>query len=132
MQNKNDSMPSAPCRKMHPALYAFLIMPFDSVTDESPLLFYAERAVLVSLWYRTGKLNFRRDATKAQVIEAINDEVAYISPEFLFAATGLLRPSELAARIWEDATKQEEILCRLRDAVTSCTSSVLVFPSQYQ
>lgn len=131
MRNENNSMPSAPRRKMHPTLYAFLVMPFDPVTDKSPLLFYAERAVLVSLWYRTGKLNFRRNATKAQVIEAINDEVAYISPEFLFAATGLLRPSELAAHVWDDATKQEEILCRLRDAVTSCTSSVLVFLPQY-
>ena len=100
MRNENNSMPSAPRRKMHPTLYAFLVMPFDPVTDKSPLLFYAERAVLVSLWYRTGKLNFRRNAAKAQVIEAINDEVAYISPEFLFAATGLLRPSELAAHVW--------------------------------
>lgn len=132
MRNKNDCMPGAPRRKMHPTLYTFLAMPFDPVTDESPLLFYAERAVLASLWYRTDKLNFRRDATKKQVVEAINDEVAHISPEFLFAATGLLRPSELAARIWNDASKQEELLQRLRDAVTSCTSSVLVFPTQYQ
>lgn len=132
MQNKSPSNSSVSLQKMHPTLYAFLATPFDPVTDESPLLFYAERAVLASLWYRTDKLNFRRDATSAQVIEAINSEVAYISPDFLFAATGLFRPSELAAHIWQDASKQEELLQRLRDAVQSCTSSVLVFPTQYQ
>lgn len=118
-------------RKMHPTLYAFLVATYDPEVDDDPLTFYAERAVLVSLWYRTDKLAFRRDATAVQVIEAINDETAYISTELLIAATGLFRPSELAARIWEDATKQDEVLKRLRDAVQSCTSSVLTFPEYY-
>lgn len=124
---------SAPCRrrKMHPTLYAFLVAPYDPDIDGDPLAFYAERAVLASLWYRTDKLAFRRTATTAQVHEAINDETAYISLELLIAATGLFRPSELAARIWEDATKIDEVLKRLRDAVQSCTSSVLVFPEYY-
>lgn len=131
MPNDKNSARNIPMRKMHPSLYTYLTAPFDPVTDESPLLFYAERAVIVSMWYRTDKLNFRRDATETQVREAINDAVAYIAPDFLFAATGLLRPSELAAEIWHDATKQEELLKRLRDAVTSCTSSVLTFPASY-
>lgn len=124
---------SAPCRtrKMHPTLYAFLVAPYDPDVDGDPLAFYAERAVLASLWYRTDKLAFRRDATMAQVHEAINDETAYISTELLIAATGLFRPSELAAHIWEDTTKQGEVLKRLRDAVQSCTSSVLTFPEYY-
>lgn len=124
---------SAPCRrrKMHPTLYAFMTAQYDPDVDDNPLAFYAERAVLASLWYRTDKLAFRRDATTAQVHEAINDETAYISTELLIAATGLFRPSELAERIWEDATKQAEVLKRLRDAVQSCTSSVLVFPEYY-
>lgn len=125
---------NAPCRmrKMHPALYAFLVATYDPDIDGDPLAFYAERAVLVSLWYRTDKLAFRRNATTGQVHEAINDETAYISLELLLAATGLFRPSELAARIWEDATKIDEVLKRLRDAVQSCTSSVLTFPEYYQ
>lgn len=124
---------SALCRrrKMHPALYAFMTAQYDPDVDGDPLAFYAERAVIASLWYRTDKLAFRRTATTAQVREAINDETAYISTELLIAATGLFRPSELAARIWEDATKQDEVLKRLRDAVQSCTSSVLVFPEYY-
>lgn len=124
---------SAPSRrqKMHPTLYAFMTAQYDPVVDDNSLVFYAERAVLASLWYRTDKLAFRRDATAAQVIEAINDETAYISTELLIAATGIFRPSELVARIWEDATKQDEVLKRLQDAVQSCTSSVLVFPEHY-
>lgn len=115
-------------RKMHPTLYTFMASQYDPDVDGNPLAFYAERAVLASLWYRTNKLAFRRDATAAQVSEAINDETAYISTELLIAATGLFQPSELAARIWEDATKQAEVLKRLRDAVQSCISSALVFP----
>lgn len=118
-------------RKMHPTLYTFMTAQYDPDVDGNPLAFYAERAVLASLWYRTDKLAFRRDATRAQVGEAINDETAYIATELLIAATGLFRPSELAARIWEDATKQGEVLKRLRDAVHSCTSSVLVFPEYH-
>lgn len=115
-------------RKMHPTLYTFMASQYDPDIDGNPLAFYAERAVLASLWYRTDKLVFRRDATHAQVSEVINDETAYIATELLIAATGLFHPSELAARIWEDATKQAEVLKRLRDAVQSCISSVLVFP----
>ena len=115
-------------RKMHPTLYTFMASQYDPDVDGNPLAFYAERALLASLWYRPDKLVFRRDATAAQVSEAINDETAYIATELLIAATGLFRPSELAERIWEDATKQAEVLKRLRDAVQSCISSVLVFP----
>lgn len=115
-------------RKMHPTLYTFMASQYDPDVDGNPLAFYAERALLALLWYRTDKLVFRRDATAAQVSEAINDETAYIATELLIAATGLFRPSELAERIWEDATKQAEVLKRLRDAVQSCISSVLVFP----
>lgn len=130
LRNIHVSAPSR-MRKMHPTLYAFMTAKYDRDVDGDPLAFYAERAVLASLWYRTDKLAFRRNATAAQVIEAINNETAYIATELLMAATGLFRPSELAARIWEDATKQDEVLCRLQDAVQSCTSSVLIFPEYY-